>query len=307
MKARSTRGIALINALIIVASISAISIALLARTERAMQHVALSHEAAQADRYLEAAEALLRIVLDRHDAELVHLGQGWARPREGEPIDRGSVDWTIHDLQGRFNVNRMIGDEEAAIRARDAFFRLAVAQEVSEDRARMLVEAFSPVEARRDAVFGGVAGKSLAPPLPLRNLRELGLIAGVGTADIARLSRVATALPGETALNVNTAVPEVVSAVLPGLNASFLSALELRQANDPFLDVEDFLEWGRGFPGNGAADLASQMDLSVGSEWFEAEIEATLGSVSRTRSLVLHRPTVEKRTLVVFSLAEIRR
>jgi len=307
VNSRSTAGIALINALIIVAAISAVSIALLIRSEQVTHRLTLSQDSIQADQYLGAVEILIHLVLDRQESEVVHLNQGWASPRLAEPIDRGKVSWTLKDLQGRFNVNRMIGEDLDAAEAREAFYRLILGHGFSPGRARLLIDAFSSSEARREAVFGNMSGESLAPPLPLRDLRELGLIPGLQLGEILQLSSVATTLPPETALNVNAVVPEVLFALLSGVDEVFVDALEARQANEPFKDVGDFVVWARQVLGNESENLVSALNLSVDSEWFEATVETTVGLIYRKRILTLNRSKEDGKTTTLLSWSYLER
>lgn len=309
MKGASTKGIALINALIVVAAISSISVALLVRAEDSRQRSALNQHLFQTDRYLDATELLVRTTLDHLDPELIYLGQDWARERINEPIDMGSTGWLVQDLQGRFNINWMISDDDEAARAGAAFYRLLQAEGFASDQVELLMEAFSPVGKGREAPSrsGGGWDTIRYPALPLRSVRELGLIAGIDEADVVRLEQVAAALPRETALNINTVVPSVLVALFPETSLSFLTELQKRQEEDPFEDIGSFLEMTETFMEDQKVDSFFIPGMSTSSDWFWAEISADLGAVSRNRTLILHRSIEDSRTAVMVSIAEVLR
>jgi len=45
---------------------------------------------------------------DMQDSKTDHLGETWARPLPPLPIDGGTVEGRLEDMQGRFNLNNLI-------------------------------------------------------------------------------------------------------------------------------------------------------------------------------------------------------
>ena len=112
---RTTHGVALITALLITAITSSLAIGLAwdnaLDVRRTM--VLLFHE--QGAQIALGAESWIRIILrdDGIDSATDHLGELWASDLPGLPIDsdtiQGAVTGKVEDLQGRFNVNNLIG------------------------------------------------------------------------------------------------------------------------------------------------------------------------------------------------------
>ncbi|MCL4189286.1 MAG: type II secretion system minor pseudopilin GspK [Rhodobacteraceae bacterium] len=282
------RGFALVNAVIIVGALAAVAVAALAAGEAARGRQVAQTTADQAAQYAEAAGLVLAAVLEADAAagETDHAGEGWAEPREGEPIDRGSVDWRMSDLQGRFNVNWLADEGEFAALARAAFIRLADTRGLPPLLAARAADALDPAAEGRDGALRGGPRGSRPRVGALVSLGELLLVDGMTADELARIAPVLAALPADAALNVNTAEPEVLAAFLPGQSrASVLAAL--RRVRRPVGSVEEFqIEVLDPLAGGDSESLLPGARLAVGSEWFEAEVAARLdGTVLRQRML----------------------
>ena len=48
---------------------------------------------------------------DLQDSQTDHLGEVWARPLPPLPIDGGTVEGRLEDLQGRFNLNNLVNTD----------------------------------------------------------------------------------------------------------------------------------------------------------------------------------------------------
>ncbi|WP_333830793.1 type II secretion system minor pseudopilin GspK [Pararhodobacter sp.] len=301
-----TRGMALINALLVVTALAAVTLALLARTDAARQRLGMRFAADQAGLYLNAAELLAHRVIDTSTPlDFVHAGQAWAMPRAAEPIDQGIAGWQMSDLQGRFNVNWLSRTDGMGEAARIALPLLARGQGVPAEVASRLRIALDPLSLFRDSAFGGGAGTSAPPPLPFAAPDTLRLVAGAGGARLDALMPLLTALPRDTAMNINTLRPEVLAAFLPGLRPRELEELEARLRDAPFPDVSGFLEWAEVVFGPENTLLLENLNLTTGSDWFEARLIARLDTVVLRRSAVVHRHPDTGRSVTVFSMPEV--
>lgn len=290
------RGMALVNALIIVAALAAIATVLLTRAQGAIDRLQGERNAAQVVLYLDATGALVAQALAHADAPH-HQGQGWAQPRLDEAIDRGHVGWQIDDLQGRFNLNWLMSDPEGVDwNAAAALDRLL--QVLGLPANVRLADALSADQRRRQSAFEG-SGQT-PPPLPLVLARQLQGLPGLDDEEWSRLRPYLAALPAESALNVNTAPRPVLSAVLPMLDEAALDALEAHRLEHSFGGGEDFMEWIEetldiallpegGDEDNDLDEAFPLPALSGDSRWFEARLQARLDSVVLRRTVVLHR------------------
>ena len=301
---RSPRGVALINALIIVAAISAISTALLLRTERATQRGHLSDEVAQTTRYLDAGTLLVRSLLDSTDPAALHLQQEWASPRAEVPIDRGTISWEITDLQGRFNLNHLLGDGENAWHLQTSLEQLALAQGLNPEIVRQLASMFKSPRDQRSVAIEHEGSPSRPPALPLTTLRELLLVPGMTASDFATIDPFLAALPLETALNVNTLDPEILAALAQESGSRVVEIFSSRRESAAFTSVEDFFDWVSTTLGPEVEDLLRDLHFTVTSGWFLARIEAQLGATRLQRSVVLTRASDTGHMIVAFHLPE---
>ncbi|KPQ07441.1 MAG: type 2a secretion system protein GspK [Rhodobacteraceae bacterium HLUCCA12] len=299
------RGVALINALIVVAALAAVSVALLARSDAARQRMALHLDADQAALYLDDATMLVARLIEDTSADAVHLGQPWAAPRSEVQIDRGTFGFRIADLQGRFNVNWMTRDDAMGEAARIALTALARSQGVPGAVAGRIQVALDPANQYRDSAFGGGGAISAPPPLPLASPAVLRLVSGGDGDRLDRLMPHLAALPPELGLNVNTASLPVLAALIPALSPPDLAELDETRRQQPFRHVSEFLEWVEQVMGEDAALALEALHLDVGSQWFEARLSARLDSVVLQRSAVLQRRADSRRSTVVMSMPEV--
>ena len=106
---RRQAGVALITVLLIVflASVTATSLAALQQIATRRSTV-LQHQQ-QARLYALGAEQRATLILarDREQNETDHPGEEWASPLPAFPIEGGAIKGSLHDLQGRFNLNNL--------------------------------------------------------------------------------------------------------------------------------------------------------------------------------------------------------
>ncbi|MCU0975677.1 MAG: type II secretion system minor pseudopilin GspK [Steroidobacteraceae bacterium] len=219
------RGVALITAVVLVA----IATVLAARvgTEAALDlrrtagigalnqgwHVALGAEAW-------AAEILRK---DLQDSQRDELDEPWAQPLPPLPVDGGTIEGGLEDMQGRFNLNNLLRADgtvdEANLERFSRLLRLAgVDQRFAGALADWLdadtVERFP--DGAEDGVYLSQVPGYRAANGPVTSTSEMLALPGFTLDDFARLRPHVAALPAGTRINVCTATPLVLAALVEG-------------------------------------------------------------------------------------------
>lgn len=290
------RGFALLNALILVAAIAAIAAGLMLRAQASLDRVAHLQTSQQAALHLDAATLLLAPILRadwQRAPEIDHLGEPWARDRITAEIDRGILTGRISDLQGRFNVNSLANATDAS--AARAFDRLL--------RGLGLPVALGPEIAGFVQPRGPVRPADYADrPVPVTvgtgaidRIESLRLVRGMTEAHYARLAPFVAALPPGTALNVNTAPPGVLAAVLPTATPGNVARLIEDRARAPFVSPADFAARAERLihPRVIAQAAAPAGGFAVTTRWFEARFDLALDGRVQSRILIVERAVLD--------------
>ena len=297
---RQTRGVALIQALVIVAAIAAVATALLLRGDVARQRLQTRFQADQAALYLDSgADMIVSMLAQLPAGSVTHRGQDWARARDGIEIDRGVLAWRIDDQQSRFNVNTLYGPDPQHQDAREAFVRLATGQGLNRVIARRLADALGEDVAARTEAAGGVP-----IPWPLADPRQLAGIAASQPAAFADLLTLVAARPPQSPLNINTAHPVVLAAMLPQVPSTARRAVARYLDRDPAASKEALIEWiDQAFNTTVAAHYDA-LEFTTGSTLFEAQLEVRVDSLTLRRSVVLNRDAAPEQGAIVLSRPE---
>lgn len=264
------QGVALVQALVIVAALAALALALVQRGEGATARLAGRLLADQAGLYLDSGLDLAREGLP---SGVVHRGQDWARPHEGIIIGDGILAWRIEDLQGRFNLGWIVGSD----RMRQAFDSLARAQGLTGDE---IDDALQFGQRLRN--FDWFPADAIVRMIPAADSRAT-----------ARLAPLITTLPADRLANIHTLRPEVLAALAPELDESVRAAILRQVTTATFATKQTFLDWARDALGESAEAILAALPLGVGSESFGVRIEVRLDTLRLARSGVIDTGDVE--------------
>lgn len=297
------RGLALINALLVVAALSAVAVLLLQRAEGARGRLHDTQEVAQARANLDGFETLLVSLLDadRQKGSADHLKEAWAQKNYTAQIGDGQVSGTMRDMQGRFNLNWLVeGDAEFASEA----FKQLMQGLGQKDSLRLAIEEWVSED--------GPSNKSSYLNRPIRLnprggalnvLDELRLMSGMTLQSFAKMEPLLAVYPAESPINVNTVSYDVLQAILHEIPSATVNALLLERDREPFEDDDILQAW--------LANALSEEDLQnvdterfgISSRWFAARISATLGKTYLTRRVIFHRSGETGKTRVKLRLA----
>ena len=283
--ARRQRGVALITALLVVAIAATAATALARQQQLAIQRSSNVLNAEQAWLYALGAETFAHQVLrrDAEDGDSDHPGEGWATLVPPTAIDGGDLFGRLEDLQGRFNLNNLVGEAGPDALQVGLFQRLLEQLELPSAIAWNVVDWIDGDQEpaptggaedleylRRDPAYR-TAGRALASP------SELLLIDGFDMAAYRRLEPYVTALPTATPLNVNTAPVPVLQALSNRFDQPTAEQLAVDGEDDAYASLDAFLDQVEALAGKEPRAELAELPLAVGSQHFQFTGEARFG------------------------------
>lgn len=300
---RRESGVALITVLLVVALATIAAVQMTAQGQydrrRTANRLALeqAHEVALGgerwavavlarDRRGKGADLQQQSIRDKQggNANVDSRDEAWAQTLPPIPIEGGQVAGNIEDAQGRFNVNSLLdaqGSVDAVALAR--FERLLQSAGVDRRVANAVIdwldadaETTYPAGAEDD-FYAGLERPYRAANTGMATASELRLVRGIDAQVWAALAPAVTALPGSTPINVNTAKPAVLAAIVPGLEPEAAEQIVEQVADKPFDSVQQFLESplvkGKDVPADG---------LAVRSSHFRVRVDVEMGPLTYT-------------------------
>ena len=288
------RGVAVVMAMGVVALAAIAAAAMLASQSTWSRHAELSAEHVQAQELVHAGVDWARAVLsdDRRLSAVDHLGEPWALRLPPVPVDNGELTGQIDDQQGAFNLNNLVRNGMLSAPHFAQFQRLLRILDLPDSLAGALADWLDadnepqPLGGAEDGYYQQLQPPGLAANRPLTDVAELALVRGFDDGVRARLRPFVTALPRSTALNVNTASPEVLAAVVRELDLDAARALVAQRERAYFRNPTEFL--ARLPPG--AAVEGS--DITTLSQYFLASARVTIGGAqARGTALLAREPT----------------
>ncbi len=285
------RGVAIVLALGTVALAAIVAVGIMATQSTWARHGELTAGHGQAQALVQAGADWARSLLsdDRRIGNVDHLGEPWALRLPPVPVESGEIAGYIEDQGGAFNLNNVVIDGKVSLAQLARLRRLLSILELPPALADALADWLDaddvpqPQGGAEDRYYSGLHPPYLTANRPLTDVAELALVRGFDPAVRARLRSFVTALPRSTAVNVNTATPEVLTAVVEGLTLDDARALAARRDRAYFRDRADFMSR---LPSGATAAAA---DISVSSDFFLVTLRAAIGDAEARGSALLER------------------
>ena len=290
------RGVAVITALLVVALVTAATGFIAWRQQLWLRTVENQLNMAQAKGIARAALSLVRAELNddrrRDGNKYDYPGKAWAVPISNIPVEQGSAGGLVRDLQGRFNLNNLLGssgqpNEDWVESCRTLFRQLQLPAELLPN----LLAWIDPGQTQR-ADGGPEDDYYLSLPQPYRaanqeltDINNLYRIKGFTHQVVAVLRPYVTVLPPTAEpvpVNVNFA-SEVVLRSLVGAEAA--QAILLQRQDKPF----ENLEMLRLAVPEDVRDRIQPRLVDVRTDYFEAVTQARFGNVTVAYSSLLSR------------------
>jgi general secretion pathway protein K len=298
MRARPQRGAALLLAILTLALMAEIASLAVADYGATMELLVGRQDQSQSRWLARGAVDWARNVLaeDARTSANDHLREIWATRVAPTPVEDGEVGGEIVDYSGYFNLNSLVANGAADAEQVEAYKRLLVvlgfARKDAESLAATLVDwldSDNNSEANgAEAEWYAEHGKRYrAANGLLVDVDELGLVRGYGDDVLSRLRSTVAALPESAAINVNTASPEVLSAMIPNLSVDDARVIAVRRLVTPFSDVPGFLAQ---LPRTASPPASNR--FSVASRYFLVGGRAKYGQAVTRMQVLLDRKTV---------------
>lgn len=261
---RRERGAAIILALSVVALAALAASAMMVSQGVWIRQMELSDGRTQGQFLIQAGLDWARAVLnyDSHASSVDHPGEPWAMRLPPIPFENGSLTGYLEDQQARFNLNNLVNNGKIDPAQLETFRRLLSVLGLQPAPADMLADWI---------VAGG---------RPLLDVSEIARLGCFDEGTRARLLPFVAVLPRFTAVNVNTAAPEVLAALVDGLGLDGARALVAQRERAYFRSTSEFLDR---LPRDLAVPAGA---ISVRSDYFMATIDASIGG-AHARSLAL--------------------
>ena len=285
------RGVAIVLAMAVVALAAMAATAMMLAQSTWSRESELTADHVQAQALIQSGVDWSRAVLadDRRSNSVDHLGEPWALRLPPMPVENGELAGDIADQQGLFNLNNLVKGGKVNLAQLVHFQRLLSLLGLPTALAGALVDwidADSEPQTQggaEDETYLALQPPYLAANRSLIDVAELALVRGFDDGVRARLRPFVTALPRFTAVNANTASPEVLAAVVQGLGMDGARALVAQRERAHFRDLTDLL---RQLP---MGVLVAAEDISFSSDYFMATLRVTIGGAQARGVALLER------------------
>jgi general secretion pathway protein K len=293
MNGARQRGVAVVLAMGVVALAAIAAAAMLASQSIWSRQAELTAEHVQAQALVQAGIDWGRALLsdDRRSSSVDHLGEFWNLRLPPVPVDNGELAGQIDDQQGLFNLNNLVRNGTVSPAHLAQFRRLLEILALPDALAGNLVDwldadgepQLPPRSGAESGYYQGLQPPYLAANRPLGDVAELALVRGFDAAVRARLRPFVTALPRLTPVNVNTASPEVLAAVVSKLDLDDARALTAQRSRAYFRNLAELLAQ---LPPGAVTDGNS---VTTASQYFVASARVTIGGAQARGSALLER------------------
>jgi len=242
--------------------------------------------------------ASLALLEDAAQNSTDDLGESWAMGLPTLPVEGGTIKVSIEDAQGRFNLNSVVNSSSLQV-----FSRLLEALRLDPQLANAVLDWIDSDDLVSPGGAEDVDYLNFNPPYraanqPMASVEELRLVRGFDAKTLAALLPYVTVLPVATNdINVNTASPAVLAALVPGLDLSTAQRIAEQRGSSAYKSVDEFkskLPRGLTAPTVGMVLKTDfflvTLDTSIGRHERRSEALLQRSAGTKSTSLIWHRP-----------------
>ena len=291
------QGVALITVMLVVALATLLAVSMMRNQNISLRYAEGLFTQDQTILYTQGAEGFVQDLLlrdldndKRNKREVDHPAETWAKPFPAFPVPGGSVQASLHDLQGRFNLNLLVQENAVNTAAQTTLKRMLANLDLPDNLDAALIDWMDSdnepngVDGAEDDFYTRLPVPYRTANQPLVDVSELLLVKGFTPEVVAALRPHVSALPATALINVNTATPELVRAFTENMTASGAEELRRNRPSDGYETADAFLD-EPAFNGlDATAKNALKPLLVVRTGYFELSARATISG----RHSVLH-------------------
>jgi general secretion pathway protein K len=283
------RGAALILAMLVAALAATVAVALAADQQRWLADVGNRRDHVQAQSLAQGGVQWARQILadDARAGTVDFLGEPWSYPLPPTPIAEGSIEGRIEDAQGRLNLNNAVQDGKSGDVERARLMQLFAAKGVDPRMIDALADwidedGMTRPNGAEDVWYAAQSRGAVAANAPLVRTAEIASLRGARPETWSALDASVTALPAGTAININTAPADVITAAVPDLVGEKLASFIAERARKPFTTMSELRErMPRGVA------LPEGASFAFASSYFLVSVRSRQGeSVAQARALL---------------------
>lgn len=247
MTANSQRGVALLTILLLVVSITVVAGAMLASQKVAIRRSGLLFVQNQLMQDIHAGEqlAVMAIRADNQLNDTDSSADIWAQPLPPYAIGAHSVSVQIRDEASRFNINNLYHDGRVDTAALGVFSRLLTQLNLKPELATAVLDwqdADSEVYldgGDERTIYAQQGDTQTMPNQPFVSVEALQNVRGIDAQVLATLQPYLTAVPFYLPINVNTASPVLLAALMEGGAPDQMQAVTQLRAQSVIESVDD--------------------------------------------------------------------
>ncbi len=222
----------------------------------------------------------------------------WATPIPPIPIEGGEFEGQLEDMQGRFNLNSLVvlqgGKvvvDEAAVKRLERLLELL---ELETKWAKLIADWIDTdiqpefPDGAEDPTYTGLTPPYRTANMPLTRASELLAIADFGLDRYRKLEPFVTALPIGTPINLCTASPELLDALVQG-KRQFTMARENTAETRKQRCFPSKQDYESGLSADEKQELVQGKVIDQTSSYFRSTIWVTIGTTQFTLYSLLYR------------------
>lgn len=293
---KRVRGVALITAMLITAIAGSLAATLAWDNALDIRRTMVMLYRDQAIQVAVGSEGWVMSILrdDLAQSQNDHLDEIWATDIPPLPIDseavQGSIYGGLEDLQGRFNVNNLIDNNgEVVPVVQEQYERLLLALGLETRLVAATIDWLDYNDSEEipdgaeDPLYTGFTPAYRTANQQISNITELSAVDGMDLASFEILLPHVAALPGRTALNVNTATIPVLQSLGPNITLGDAEGLvQLREGGG-------FVDYSAVFLPFIDPDLLAMNPISETSSFFQLKAVVQIDTVRLSLFTTLYR------------------
>ncbi len=291
-KRHQTRGAALVIAMLLTALGAAVAVQMIVPLSGWMDREYRARDTQASYTLADAASswAITVLAADLRLGPIDHYGELWATPLPPTPVEGGTIEGRITDLQSRFNLNNLAPrgvKSPANITLAKALFTQAG---VPINLVDTLADAIDRDELTDDGQSERQRYGRVLRNAPLMRFADLLDVPGFTDAFVRNLAAAMVVLPEASPINANTAPRALIAAAFPAASADAIDKALLRRAQQPFSTGSDLATL--------LAQPAPEGVFSSNSQYFAVEAVIRFERAAHRVQLQIARPPAARPVVI---------